>query len=131
LAGRSVGKRLAEVRAILYPQPFQKKLRTKVPTITTGQTGYSEYFKTLGLPFVKQGDRPRGIVFRDNSFLVVYEEWSLDDELLSYKYHYQRPDNWFVRYDMNKEERPRHPKHHLQAGVRCEELLKMIAEQFV
>jgi Family of unknown function (DUF6516) len=143
LAERSFGKRIAEIRAVLYPQPFQKRLRSKSPTISTGQTGRSVFLKTPGLPFVKPDEMPRGIVFRDDSFLVLYEEWSFEDELLSYKYHYQRPDGWFVRYDMDKEEKPGHPKHHLQASpldegvrlptgeVRCEAVLRMIAEQFV
>jgi hypothetical protein len=111
--------------------------------MSTGQTGHSVFFKTPGLPFVKLGEKPRGIVFRDNSFLVLYEEWSFEDKLLSYKYHYQRPDGWFVRYDMDKKEKLGHPKHHFQASpigegvrlptgeVRCEEVLKMIADQFV
>jgi len=143
LAERSFGRRIAEIRAVLYPQPFQKKLRSKSPTISPGQTRRSVFLKTPGLPFVKPGERPRGIVFCDDSFLVLYEEWSFEDELLSYKYHYQRPDGWFVRYDMDKEDTLGHPKHHLQASplgkdvrlptgeVRCEEVLRMVAEQFV
>lgn len=100
--------------------------------------------KTERLPFVKPGASPRGVVFRDDSFLVVYEKWSVsEDELLSYKYHYQRSDGWFVRYDLEEKERPGHPRHHLQASalgrnvrlttgeVRCEQVLEMIAEQFV
>ena len=66
-----------------------------------------------------------------------------EDKLLSYKYHYQRPDGWFVRYDMEEEKHAGHPKHHLQAivlgdkvrlptgEVHCEDVLEMIVEQFV
>ncbi len=55
---------------------------------------------------VKSGDPPSGIVFNDGSFLVIYEKWSKDpDELLGYRYQYQRPDDWFVRYDMQRSER--------------------------
>jgi uncharacterized protein DUF6516 len=55
---------------------------------------------------VKSGDPPSGIVFNDGSFLVIYEKWSKDpDELLGYRYHYQRPDDWFVRYNMQRSER--------------------------
>jgi hypothetical protein len=83
-------------------------------------------------------------MFRDESFLVIYEKWSKEpDELLGYRYHYQRPDGWFVRYDMHETELPGHPKHHLQASalgedvrlptgpVTCEDVLEMIVEQFV
>jgi hypothetical protein len=143
LAGHSFGDRIAEIRTVLAQQPLQKKLRSKSPVMPTGQTPRSNFLKTPGLPFVKPDDKPRGIVFCDESFLVLYEEWSFDNELLSYKYHYQRPDGWSVRYDMDKEERLGHPKHHLQASplgeavrlptgeVRCEQVIRMISEQFV
>ena len=145
MSASSYGKRIAEIRNVLYPEPFQKKLRSKDPQIRPGEDGRGNFFvKTAGLPFVKPGDAPRGIVFRDDSFLVVYEKWSVEeDRLLSYKYHYQRPDGWSVRYDMEERDQPGHPKHHLQASVlgegvrlptgevKCEQVLEMIAEQFV
>lgn len=100
--------------------------------------------KTPGRGIVRQSDKPRGIVFTDDSFLTLYEKWSIDeDTLLRYSYHYQRPDGWFMHYDMEEEERTGHPRHHLQASVlgtdvrlptgevRCEEILKVIAEQFI
>ena len=93
---------------------------------------------------MKPGDTPRGIVFTNDSFLTLYEKWAIaDDGLLRYSYHYQRPDGWFMRYDIEDEERAGHPRYHLQASVlaenvrlptgevRCEEILKVIAEQFV
>ena len=135
---------MADIRAVLSSQPVQKKLRSKSPVLETGETGRSRFFKTPGLPFVKAGQKPRGIVFHDESFLVVYEEWSYEDELLSYKYQYYRPDDgWSLRYDMGKEERPDHPKQHVQVGaldenlrlptgeVRCEKVIEMICEQIV
>ena len=134
---------MASIRAVLYSQPVQKKLRSKSPVFQTGETGRSRFFKTPGLPFVKAGEKPRGVVFDDESFLVLYEEWSYEDELLSYKYQYYRPDDdWSLRYDMG-EERPDHPKHHLQASalgenlrmptgeVRCEKVIEMICQQIV
>lgn len=137
--------RITDIWNVLYPQPFQEKLRSKSPEIRPGEDGRGNFFiKTTGIPFVKPDDAPRGIVFRDDSFLVVYEKWSIsEDKLLSYKYHYQRPDGWFVRYDMEEEKRTDHPKHHIQVSVlaenvrlptgevHCEEVLEMIAEQFV
>lgn len=93
---------------------------------------------------MRPSDPPRGIVFSDNSFLVIFEEWSVGERtLLNYKYHYKRPDGWFVRYDMEKEKRVGHPKYHLQSSVldekvrlttgevTCGEVLEMIAEQFI
>lgn len=145
MPGRSYRNRIGEIWNILYPESFQKKLRSKSPEIRPGEDRRGNFFiKTPGRSFVKPGDAPRGIVFRDDSFLVVYEKWSIsEDRLLSYKYHYQRPDGWFVRYDMEEEKQAGHPKHHLQASVlgehirlptgevHCEEVLEMIVEQFV
>jgi hypothetical protein len=145
LPERSYRNRIGEIRKILSSKPFQEKLRSKSPEIRPGEARYDEFFiKTPGRPFVKPGDAPRGIVFRDDSFLVIYEKWSTSkDRLLSYKYHYQRPDGWFVRYDMEEEKHAGHPKHHLQAivlgdkvrlptgEVHCEDVLEMIVEQFV
>lgn len=141
----SYARRIAEIRQVLVPEPFQKKLRSKSPVIHPGEDGLGNFLvKTEGLPFVRPGDSPRGVVFNDDSFLVVYEKWSVrEDRLLAYKYHYQRPDGWFVRYDMEEEQRSGHPKHHLQASalgedirlttgeVKCEEVLRMIADQLV
>lgn len=135
---------MSEIWHVLYQESYQKKLRSKSPRIHPDETGAGEFLiKTPGLPFVKPDDRPRGIVFRDESYLVFYEKWSKqNDSLLAYKYHYQRTDGWFVRYDMEEEQREAHPRHHLQSSalgnvrlptgeVLCEELLYMIGEQFV
>ena len=83
-------------------------------------------------------------MFNDGSFLVVYEKWSkVPDELLGYRYHHQRADDWFVRYDMHEIEREDHPKHHLQAStlgqdsrlptgeVSCEQVLGLILVQSI
>lgn len=93
---------------------------------------------------MKLHDPPRGIVFHDESFLVVYEKWSKEhDVVVGYKYHYQRPDGSNFRYDMEETERQGHPKYHVQATelgddirlptgtVYCEDVLKAIIEQFV
>ena len=64
-------------------------------------------------------------------------------ELLGYRYHYQRADDRFVRYDMHEIVREGHPKHHLQASalgqdirlptgeVSCEQVLDLILMQFI
>ena len=130
---------------LLSNEPYQSKLRSKSPDIRPAEDRSGNYIITAGeRVIVKAGDPPRGLVFNDKSFLVIYEKWSKDpDELLGYRYHYQRPDDWFVRYDMHETEMAGHPKHHLQTsalggGVRlptgevsCEQVLELIAEQFV
>ena len=130
---------------ILSSAPYQSKLRSKSPDLHPNEDRQDNFIITAGERLiVKPGDSPTGIVFNDGSFLVVYEKWSKRlDELLSYKYHYQRSDDWFVRYDMHEETLHGHPKHHLQAsvfdeGVRLltgevtfEGVLEMIVEQFV
>ena len=130
---------------ILSSQPYQSRLRSKSPNLHPTPARQGEFIIVAGeSQIVKPGDRPNGIVFRDGSFLIVYERWSKEtDSLLRYKYHYQRPDGWFVCYDMHETQLPGHPKHHLQASalgedvrlptglVTCEDVLEMIVEQFV
>ena len=86
-----------------------------------------------------------GVIFRDGSFLRIFEEWSTrDNSLLAYSYHYQIPYSSSIRYDMDsREASASHPKHYLQTSefgknirmptgeVTCEEALRMIFEQFV
>jgi hypothetical protein len=144
--GRSYRNRLSELWRIHSSQPYQNKLRSKSPDLHPVSAKRGEFIIVAGeSQIVKPGDTPNGIVFRDESFLVVYEMWSTEsDSLLRYKYHYQRPDGWFVRYDMHETEQVEgHPKHHLQANVldenvrlptgevACEDVLQMVVEQFV
>lgn len=64
---------------------------------------------------MKTGASPYGIVFRDESFLVFYEKWNKErDLLLGYKYHYTHPDGNYFHYDMEETARSGHPKYHLQ-----------------
>jgi hypothetical protein len=80
--------------------------------------------KTKGPPFIEFGDAPCGILFRDGSFLTMAERWSEDSELLSFSYHFQKPDpaRWrFFRYDRELPDPPLvdKPRHHLHV---CSEL---------
>jgi hypothetical protein len=135
-----------QIWGILLGEECQARLRSKSPKLhPAGEDEEGNYIiKTEGPPFVKREDRPRGIVFHDGSFLVVYERWSKEtDTIIGYKYQYQRPDGSNFRYDMEETERPKHPKHHVQATelgedvrlptglVQCEDVLKAIVEQFV
>lgn len=130
---------------VLSSEPYQRKLRSKSPDLHPTEDRRGNYIITAGeRVIVKPGDAPSGIVFEDGSFLIVYEKWSREpDELLGYRYHYQRADDWFVRYDMHETEMEGHPKHHLQASalnedvrlptgeVSCEQVLDLVVVQFV
>lgn len=145
LAKRSYRDRLWQLWRVLSSEPYQRKLRSKSPNIRPTEDRWGNYIITAGeRVIVKPSDSPSGIVFNDGSFLVVYEKWSKEpDVLLGYRYHYQRSDGWFVRYDMHEEEMEGHPKHHFQASVlgknirlptgevACEDVLKAIIEQFL
>lgn len=142
---RSYRDRMWQLWRVLSSAPYQSKLRSKSPDLHPTEDRRGNYIITAGERLiVKPSDSPIGIVFSDGSFLVVYEKWSKEpDEILGYRYHYQRSDGWFVRYDMHEEALHGHPKHHLQASalgesvrlltgeVTCEGVLEMIVEQFV
>ena len=115
---RTYRDRIWQIRSILLGEECQSKLRSKSPSLRpAGEDEEGNFIiKTDGPPFVKRNDRPRGIVFHDESFLVVYEKWSKEtDTIIGYKYHYQRSDGSNFRYDMEETERRKHPKHHVQA----------------
>jgi len=99
---------------------------------------------TTNWKMVKFGDPPQGVIFRDGSFLTIYEVWSEEGELLYFSYHYQRPDpvRWrFFRYDRELPDPPPvdKPRHHLHVcselhfatgPVKLEDVLNVIAELF-
>lgn len=134
-----------QLRQVLGSEPLQKRLRSKSPDIRPAPAKRGEYIIAAGDPqIVRPGDAPKGIVFRDGSFLLVFEKWSKDnDSLLAYSYKYLTPGGLSIRYDMHEEQLSGHPKRHLQINalgedvrlptgeVACEEVIEMIAEQFV
>lgn len=103
-------------------------------TISSGKKG-----------IIKPHTSPTGVVFKDDSFLRIYEKWSVETNiLLECSYHYQIPNGLSIRYDMDPDkEAPHHPKYHIQTsaigkGIRmpsnevvCEVVLEMIFEQFL
>lgn len=142
----SYATRMSQIWGILLGEECQDRLRGKSPNLhPAGEDEEGNFvIKTEGPPFVRPEDRPRGIVFHDESFLVVYEKWSKEtNSIVGYKYHFQRADGSNFRYDMEETERRGHPKHHLQATelgedvrlptgtVYCEDVLQAIVEQFV
>jgi hypothetical protein len=128
-----VTKHLKKKRAYEIKQLVQAKLSTHLrdphgwlnlqkPRLDKGMRELS--VATKGKPIIKFGDPPEGIIFKDNSFLIIAEAWSETGELLSFSYHYQRPDpaRWrFFRYDRERPEPPPvdKPRHHLHV---CSEL---------
>jgi hypothetical protein len=86
------------------------------------------------------------VVYKDGSFLRIFEKWSIrDGALLGYSYHYVVPhEEVSIRYEMDlRAASASHPKYHLHIShlgddirlptgkVRCEQVLEMIFEQFV
>lgn len=142
----SYANRLGQLWSVLLGEECQCRLRSKSPSLhPAGEDEEGNFvIKTAGPPFVKPEDLPRGIVFHDDSFLVVYEKWSkTTDATVGYKYHYQRSDGSNFRYDMEETKRRGHPKYHVQATelgedirlptghIYCEDILQAIIEQFV
>lgn len=104
------------------------------------------YAITCGRQRTKEGDTtPSGVIFQDDSYLTIFEEWAVDgNQLRQYEYHYQMPDGAWLRYDMNSDSASEsHPEHHLQTSwlgkevrlptgkIECETVLQMIFEQLV
>lgn len=108
----------------------------------------SETFYTISCGkkgIIKPHSLPTGVVFKDGSFLRIFEEWSSSTgSPPEYTYHYQVPNGLSIRYDMDPaREAPDQPKHHIQANavgkdirmpsgeVTREAALTMIFEQFL
>lgn len=136
--------RVARIRQALARERVAPKLKNAHPEIQYLQEHNNRVVvRTDGAGIVDENTPPCGIIFKDGSFLTVYEEWSkTDDELLAYSYHYQRRRE-SVRYDMDEKERTGIPKCHVHFSglkgvhapsggrVSMEQVLDMIAEQFL
>ena len=138
-------QRRDELRGFLSAQPYNSFIEGGYVRL---QPVVARTFYTLscgGKGIVKPDTPPSGVVFRDGSFLTIYEKRSVEDNrLLEYTHHYQVPYGISIRYDMDPANAsPSHPEHHLQTSaigddvrlptgkVTCEEVLRMIFEQFV
>ncbi len=107
------------------------------------KTFFTISYGTKGI--IKPHTPPSGVVFKDGSFLRIYEKWWVaTNSLLEYSYHYQIPNGLSIRYDMDPaREAPDHPRYHIQTSatrrpirmpsneVMCEAVLEMIFEQFL
>jgi hypothetical protein len=138
-------QRRNELRSFLSSQPYNAFIVGGYVEIlpVVAQTFYTLSCGDKGI--IKPDTLPSGVVFKDGSFLNIYEKWSVEeDQLLEYTYHYQVPHGISIRYDKDPERAsPAHPEHHLQTSaignkirlptgeIRCEEVLQMIFEQFL
>lgn len=123
----------------------ERKLRTrKPPVIEHYETANTLILKTKGPRTARQRTLPHGIVFHDDSYLTVFEEWSrAEGSLLAYKYNYLQGDQ-SLRYELDKEKREGIPLHHVHSStlsgvhVPCGsppadfgEVLEMLVQHFV
>lgn len=137
--------RRREIQRIISSEPYNSLLKYPDPIIKPDDRRrfYTVACGEKGI--IKPDTPPMGVVFSDGTFLRIFEKWSTrDDRLLTYSYHYQIPYGISIRYDKDSENASdSHPEHHLQSSgigekirlptgeVRCEEVLRMIFEQFL
>lgn len=132
------------IRRSLARAHVQAKLKDKRPKIPYFHEPRSRFvIRTEGAGIADHKTPPCGVVFTDESFLTIYEEWSkTDNVLLGYSYHYQRGE-MSVRYDMDEVPREGIPQHHIQTSgiekihapcggrVEIHEVLDMITHQIL
>lgn len=137
--------RRSELTSLLGNEPYNSLLRDRYAHFIPedAKTFYTISCGKKGI--MKSDSEPTGVIFTDDSFIRIFEKWSVkDNALLGYSYHYQVPYGVSIRYDMDTTSASAsHPRHHLQTSalgdnvrlptgeVRCEEVLQMIFEQFV
>jgi hypothetical protein len=138
-------ERRSELWGVMVQEPYNTLLKYRYATIKP-TPALTFYTISCGRRRTRPEDtNPSGVIFQDDSYLTVYEKWSVaDNRILEYEYHYQRPDGVWIRYDMDPEAASAsHPEHHLQGRdlgsdirlptgkIKCEEVLQMIFEQFL
>ena len=137
--------RRRQISRVLSREPYNGLLKNRSPIIKP-KDRRAFYAVSCGAKGIIEPDTPpTGAIFNDGSFLRIFEKWSTrDGGLLTYSYHYQIPHGLSIRYDKDPENAsPAHPEHHLQTSgvgrdiklptgeILCEEVLRMIFEQFV
>jgi hypothetical protein len=137
--------RKRELWSMMSSEPYNSLLKDRYAVIIPEA---AENFYTISCGdkgIVRQDTLPSGVIFKDGSFLTIYEKWSIQDgRLLDYSHHYQVPYGLSIRYDRDSENASaNHPEYHLQTSgigknirlptgeVKCEEVLRMIFEQFL
>lgn len=105
--------RNTDIRKALAPEHVLAKLEGEPLVETAHESGGNFIIFSGEAGIIDETTEPRGVVFKDRSFLAIYEKWCKDrDQLLAYSYHYQRSD-LFVRYDMDENERSTVPRFHV------------------
>lgn len=139
-------QRRDELRSFLSSQPYNSFIVGGYVRLlpVVAKTFYTLSSGDKGI--VKPDTPPSGVVFKNGSFLTIYEKWSVRDAETpnEYSYRYQVPYGISIRYDKDPERAsPAHPEHHLQTSaigekirlptgeIKCEEVLRMIFEQFL
>lgn len=138
-------RRRSQLQSLLSAEPYNSQLRYRHAVIRPVDSKTFFIISCGKKGIIKPHTPPTGVVFKDGSFLRIYEKWSVEtNSLLEYSYHYQIPNGLSIRYDMDPaEEAPDHPKYHIQTSatgknirmpsneVVCEAVLEMIFEQFL
>ena len=119
MAKRLSDRRRSQLQSLLSSEPYNSQLKYRHATI---QPVDSRTFFTISCGkrgIIKPHTSPTGVVLKDDSFLRIYEKWSVDTHsLIEYNYHYQIPNGLSIRYDMDPaREAPHHPKYHIQASA--------------
>lgn len=137
--------RRGQLWRVIGSEPYNSFLRNRYADIKPVDAG-PLYIITCGdKGIIKPHTSPTGVIFRDGSYLRIFEKWSVtEDSPLAYSYHYQIPHGTSIRYEKDpKRAATDHPVHHLHISelgkkirlptgeVRCEEILQMIFQQFV
>ena len=144
-AGAQAKERRRELWGMLTQQPYSRLVKGWTADIKP-VPAKTFYTILCGRRRTTPSDTtPSGVIFQDDSYLTIFEEWAIDGNHPSqYEYHYQMSDEEWLRYDMDSDAvAPNHPEHHLQTSwlggevrlptgkIKCEEVLKMIFEQFL
>ena len=105
------------IRRALARAHIQKRLRDEHPDIFAFSEGRNHIVQTEGVGIVGASSAPCGVVFTDGSFLVIREKWSKSTtNSWRHNYHYQSRGGPHVRFNMDEEEKPGIPKHHVQVS---------------
>jgi len=142
---RPSARRRAQLQSILSAEPYNSQLKHRYAVIEAVDSKTFFIISCGRKGIIRPNTAPSGVVFKDGSFLRIYEKWSVEtNSLLEYSYHYQIPNGLSIRYDIDPaREASDHPKYHIQTSatgrhirmpsneVMCEAVLEMIFEQFL
>jgi hypothetical protein len=138
-------KRRGKLWGMMANDPYNSLLKFRF-AVFKPVVAMSFYTVSCGEKRVVEPSGPEeAVVFKDDSFLTIYEKWSVpDNRLTEYTLRYQVPRGISIRYEMDSDaDSASHPEYHLHVSalgddyrlptgkVKSEEVLRMIFEQFV